>query len=155
LPVRANSSWCGAGIPPGTGSCEELWQCRSLLPSSFSLLQHLEQSLEELDLTSFGLMDTTLEEVFLKVSEEDQSLENSDVGTACGELVVVLLAGGRGGEVKASCAFTWAVPAKGRLPFVKQICWMRHSKGCHSQQQLSPSSRHEGVQEGCPAATRP
>uniref|UniRef100_A0A8C6Z1F5 ATP-binding cassette sub-family A member 2 n=1 Tax=Nothoprocta perdicaria TaxID=30464 RepID=A0A8C6Z1F5_NOTPE len=44
------------------------------------LFQHLEQSLEELDLTSFGLMDTTLEEVFLKVSEEDQSLENSDVG---------------------------------------------------------------------------
>uniref|UniRef100_A0A8C5TRG1 ATP-binding cassette sub-family A member 2 n=1 Tax=Malurus cyaneus samueli TaxID=2593467 RepID=A0A8C5TRG1_9PASS len=43
------------------------------------LFQHLEQSLEELDLTSFGLMDTTLEEVFLKVSEEDQSLENSDL----------------------------------------------------------------------------
>uniref|UniRef100_A0A8B9MKZ8 ATP-binding cassette sub-family A member 2 n=1 Tax=Accipiter nisus TaxID=211598 RepID=A0A8B9MKZ8_9AVES len=43
------------------------------------LFQHLEQSLEELELTSFGLMDTTLEEVFLKVSEEDQSLENSDV----------------------------------------------------------------------------
>ncbi|KFU85349.1 ATP-binding cassette sub-family A member 2, partial [Chaetura pelagica] len=43
------------------------------------LFQHLEQSLEELNLTSFGLMDTTLEEVFLKVSEEDQSLENSDV----------------------------------------------------------------------------
>uniref|UniRef100_G1MR12 ABC transporter domain-containing protein n=1 Tax=Meleagris gallopavo TaxID=9103 RepID=G1MR12_MELGA len=51
------------------------------------LFQHLEQSLEELDLTSFGLMDTTLEEVFLKVSEEDQSLENSDVGTACGKLL--------------------------------------------------------------------
>uniref|UniRef100_A0A8C3NK97 ATP-binding cassette sub-family A member 2 n=1 Tax=Geospiza parvula TaxID=87175 RepID=A0A8C3NK97_GEOPR len=44
------------------------------------LFQHLEQSLEELDLTSFGLMDTTLEEVFLKVSEEDQSLENSAAG---------------------------------------------------------------------------
>ncbi|XP_056394149.1 ATP-binding cassette sub-family A member 2 isoform X1 [Hyla sarda] len=42
------------------------------------LFQHLEQSLSDLDLTSFGLMDTTLEEVFLKVSEEDQSLENSD-----------------------------------------------------------------------------
>ncbi|XP_044162592.1 ATP-binding cassette sub-family A member 2 isoform X1 [Bufo gargarizans] len=42
------------------------------------LFQHLEQSLDDLDLTSFGLMDTTLEEVFLKVSEEDQSLENSD-----------------------------------------------------------------------------
>lgn len=56
------------------------------LPSSHStsLPQHLEQSLEELDLTSFGLMDTTLEEVFLKVSEEDQSLENSDVGTGAG-----------------------------------------------------------------------
>uniref|UniRef100_A0A670KMZ7 ATP-binding cassette sub-family A member 2 n=1 Tax=Podarcis muralis TaxID=64176 RepID=A0A670KMZ7_PODMU len=43
------------------------------------LFQHLEHSLDDLDLTSFGLMDTTLEEVFLKVSEEDQSLENSDV----------------------------------------------------------------------------
>uniref|UniRef100_F6S4S8 ATP-binding cassette sub-family A member 2 n=1 Tax=Monodelphis domestica TaxID=13616 RepID=F6S4S8_MONDO len=42
------------------------------------LFQHLELSLEELQLTSFGLMDTTLEEVFLKVSEEDQSLENSE-----------------------------------------------------------------------------
>uniref|UniRef100_A0A672UDG9 ATP-binding cassette sub-family A member 2 n=1 Tax=Strigops habroptila TaxID=2489341 RepID=A0A672UDG9_STRHB len=48
------------------------------------LFQHLEQSLEELDLTSFGLMDTTLEEVFLKVSEEDQSLENSDAGAGSG-----------------------------------------------------------------------
>ncbi|MEE6504928.1 hypothetical protein FKM82_005378, partial [Ascaphus truei] len=42
------------------------------------LFQHLEQNLCDLELTSFGLMDTTLEEVFLKVSEEDQSLENSD-----------------------------------------------------------------------------
>lgn len=42
------------------------------------LFQSLEQSLDSLALTSFGVMDTTLEEVFLKVSEEDQSLENSD-----------------------------------------------------------------------------
>ncbi|CAD7667769.1 unnamed protein product [Nyctereutes procyonoides] len=42
------------------------------------LFQHLEQSLDTLHLSSFGLMDTTLEEVFLKVSEEDQSLENSE-----------------------------------------------------------------------------
>lgn len=42
--------------------------------------QALEQSLDSLALTSFGVMDTTLEEVFLKVSEEDQSLENSDAG---------------------------------------------------------------------------
>ncbi|XP_010890734.2 ATP-binding cassette sub-family A member 2 isoform X2 [Esox lucius] len=42
------------------------------------LFQALEQNLEILNLTSFGVMDTTLEEVFLKVSEEDQSLENSD-----------------------------------------------------------------------------
>ncbi|XP_043914151.1 ATP-binding cassette sub-family A member 2 [Protopterus annectens] len=42
------------------------------------LFQALEQNIEELHLTSFGLMDTTLEEVFLKVSEEDQSLEDSD-----------------------------------------------------------------------------
>ena len=40
--------------------------------------QALEESLDSLALTSFGVMDTTLEEVFLKVSEEDQSLENSD-----------------------------------------------------------------------------
>uniref|UniRef100_A0A4W4H9Z9 ATP-binding cassette sub-family A member 2 n=1 Tax=Electrophorus electricus TaxID=8005 RepID=A0A4W4H9Z9_ELEEL len=42
------------------------------------LFQALEQSLDNLALTSFGVMDTTLEEVFLKVSEEDLSLENSD-----------------------------------------------------------------------------
>ncbi|XP_037633283.1 LOW QUALITY PROTEIN: ATP-binding cassette sub-family A member 2 [Sebastes umbrosus] len=42
------------------------------------LFQALEQSLDSLALTSFGVMDTTLEEVFLKVSEEDQSQENSD-----------------------------------------------------------------------------
>ncbi|KAM7392169.1 hypothetical protein PAMP_022799 [Pampus punctatissimus] len=46
------------------------------------LFQALEQSLDSLALTSFGVMDTTLEEVFLKVSEEDQSLENSDAGDA-------------------------------------------------------------------------
>lgn len=45
-----------------------------------ALLQHLEHSLDALHLSSFGLMDTTLEEVFLKVSEEDQSLENSEAG---------------------------------------------------------------------------
>lgn len=43
-------------------------------------LQQLEHSLAALHLSSFGLMDTTLEEVFLKVSEEDQSLENSEAG---------------------------------------------------------------------------
>ncbi|XP_075902997.1 ATP-binding cassette sub-family A member 2 [Nelusetta ayraudi] len=42
------------------------------------LFQALEHSLDRLALTSFGVMDTTLEEVFLKVSEEDHSLENSD-----------------------------------------------------------------------------
>uniref|UniRef100_A0A671NUP3 ATP-binding cassette sub-family A member 2 n=1 Tax=Sinocyclocheilus anshuiensis TaxID=1608454 RepID=A0A671NUP3_9TELE len=41
------------------------------------LFQALEQSLDSLALTSFGVMDTTLEEVFLKVSEEDLSLENT------------------------------------------------------------------------------
>ncbi|XP_056274461.1 ATP-binding cassette sub-family A member 2 isoform X1 [Pseudoliparis swirei] len=46
------------------------------------LFQALEQSLDRLALTSYGVMDTTLEEVFLKVSEEDQSLENSDAGDA-------------------------------------------------------------------------
>lgn len=62
-----------------------LWHSGHLPCSHSTLLaQHLEQSLDELDLTSFGLMDTTLEEVFLKVSEEDQSLENSDVGMDAG-----------------------------------------------------------------------
>ncbi|XP_068166235.1 ATP-binding cassette sub-family A member 2 isoform X2 [Antennarius striatus] len=42
------------------------------------LFQALEHNLDNLALTSFGVMDTTLEEVFLKVSEEDLSLENSD-----------------------------------------------------------------------------
>ncbi|XP_036983617.2 ATP-binding cassette sub-family A member 2 isoform X2 [Artibeus jamaicensis] len=42
------------------------------------LFQDLECSLDSLHLSSFGLMDTTLEEVFLKASEEDQSLENSE-----------------------------------------------------------------------------
>ena len=45
-----------------------------------ALSQRLEHSLDALHLSSFGLMDTTLEEVFLKVSEEDQSLENSEAG---------------------------------------------------------------------------
>lgn len=36
--------------------------------------------MDALHLSSFGLMDTTLEEVFLKVSEEDQSLESSEAG---------------------------------------------------------------------------
>uniref|UniRef100_A0A8C3V4W5 ATP-binding cassette sub-family A member 2 n=1 Tax=Catharus ustulatus TaxID=91951 RepID=A0A8C3V4W5_CATUS len=60
--LHGMAEWAGKG----------LWHCGHL-PSSHSTLlpQHLEQSLEELDLTSFGLMDTTLEEVFLKVSEED------------------------------------------------------------------------------------
>lgn len=48
--------------------------------SAGGCLQALEQNLSSLALTSFGVMDTTLEEVFLKVSEEDQSLENSDAG---------------------------------------------------------------------------
>uniref|UniRef100_A0A4W3GUY2 ATP-binding cassette sub-family A member 2 n=1 Tax=Callorhinchus milii TaxID=7868 RepID=A0A4W3GUY2_CALMI len=48
------------------------------------LFQALDFNLEDLNLTSFGLMDTTLEEVFLKVSEEDQSLENSDIGIEWG-----------------------------------------------------------------------
>ncbi|KAM4578194.1 ATP-binding cassette sub-family A member 2 isoform 1-T1 [Fundulus diaphanus] len=59
------------------------------------LFQALEQSLASLALTSFGVMDTTLEEVFLKVSEEDQSLENSDAdmksspgGSSLGKLSV-------------------------------------------------------------------
>lgn len=60
----------GGGAPPAAG----------LTPHRLS--QHLECSLDSLHLSSFGLMDTTLEEVFLKVSEEDQSLENSEAGEA-------------------------------------------------------------------------
>lgn len=52
----------------------------------------LEHSLDNLALTSFGVMDTTLEEVFLKVSEEDQSLENSDAG---GYMVLLCVSGKR------------------------------------------------------------
>lgn len=47
--------------------------------------------MDNLALTSFGVMDTTLEEVFLKVSEEDQSLENSDAG----ENMVLLCVSGK------------------------------------------------------------
>ncbi|XP_045145112.1 ATP-binding cassette sub-family A member 2 isoform X2 [Echinops telfairi] len=58
------------------------------------LFQHLERSLEELSLSSFGLMDTTLEEVFLKVSEEDQSLENSEADVKESRKDVMLGTGG-------------------------------------------------------------
>ncbi|XP_073746135.1 ATP-binding cassette sub-family A member 2 [Callorhinus ursinus] len=59
----------GRGHPCGGPCCSGSWA---------ALSQHLEQSLDALHLSSFGLTDTTLEEVFLKVSEEDQSLENSE-----------------------------------------------------------------------------
>uniref|UniRef100_A0A671P0L0 ATP-binding cassette sub-family A member 2 n=1 Tax=Sinocyclocheilus anshuiensis TaxID=1608454 RepID=A0A671P0L0_9TELE len=52
------------------------------------LFQALEQSLDSLALTSFGVMDTTLEEVFLKVSEEDLSLENSDADVELSNLMM-------------------------------------------------------------------
>ncbi|KAG7281475.1 hypothetical protein CRUP_012418 [Coryphaenoides rupestris] len=61
------------------------------------LFQALEQSLDSLALTSFGVMDTTLEEVFLKVSEEDQSLENSEAGGSSTGKPVVISVGGPGG----------------------------------------------------------
>lgn len=41
--------------------------------------QYLECSLDVLYFSSFGLMDIILEEVFFKVLEEDQLLENSEV----------------------------------------------------------------------------
>lgn len=53
--------------------------------------QALEDNLDGLALTSFGVMDTTLEEVFLKVSEEEQSLENSDAGETPPLLLLQLL----------------------------------------------------------------
>lgn len=63
----------GAGAPPSGPLC---------CGPHPALSQHLECSLDTLHLSSFGLMDTTLEEVFLKVSEEEQSLENSEAGEA-------------------------------------------------------------------------
>uniref|UniRef100_A0AAV2MPG3 ATP-binding cassette sub-family A member 2 n=1 Tax=Knipowitschia caucasica TaxID=637954 RepID=A0AAV2MPG3_KNICA len=54
------------------------------------LFQALESSLHSLALTSFGLMDTTLEEVFLKVSEEDLSVENTDAEGFVGFLITLL-----------------------------------------------------------------
>lgn len=68
----------------GGGALEEGWggEGNGAPPSGLTqrFPQHLESSLDSLHLSSFGLMDTTLEEVFLKVSEEDQSLENSEAG---------------------------------------------------------------------------
>uniref|UniRef100_A0A8C4U5Z7 ATP-binding cassette sub-family A member 2 n=1 Tax=Falco tinnunculus TaxID=100819 RepID=A0A8C4U5Z7_FALTI len=87
------------------------------------LFQHLEQSLEELDLTSFGLMDTTLEEVFLKVSEEDQSLENSDVGTSVGRAC-----GAVGGWQGAVCLFGGSSPLS---------VWLQESQGEREDQDLA------------------
>ncbi|XP_042819729.1 ATP-binding cassette sub-family A member 2 isoform X1 [Panthera tigris] len=63
------------------------------------LFQHLERSLDTLHLSSFGLMDTTLEEVFLKVSEEDQSLENSEADVKESRKDVLPVAEGPSGEV--------------------------------------------------------
>lgn len=109
-------------------------------------------------------MDTTLEEVFLKVSEEDQSLENSDVGTdGRGGHTVLLglergcvpLRGLGGSSPLAHCRRSllsqgeeWspAEPslAKGSWPLLhsglaEQIrpCSMPcHGEGCHGQRQL-------------------
>ncbi|XP_012576614.1 PREDICTED: ATP-binding cassette sub-family A member 2, partial [Condylura cristata] len=64
------------------------------------LFQHLESSLDTLHLSGFGLMDTTLEEVFLKVSEEDQSLENSEAGEPSGW------------HAARRCTLLWALAAR-------------------------------------------
>lgn len=79
-------------------------------PSPLMSSQALEHNLDGLALTSFGVMDTTLEEVFLKVSEEDQSLENSDAGES---LLLHLLASSR---AVSSPAFLPAPCALERLP---------------------------------------
>ncbi|MBN3323823.1 ABCA2 protein, partial [Atractosteus spatula] len=76
------------------------------------LFQALEQSLDNLALTSFGLMDTTLEEVFLKVSEEDQSLENSDADMKDSPKGCVLGKAGRGCGGMPQCE---GVPAGGTV----------------------------------------
>ncbi len=51
--------------------CKWIWSIHWWAHMLVYFLQALEQSLDSLALTSFGVMDTTLEEVFLKVSEED------------------------------------------------------------------------------------
>ncbi|XP_069039700.1 ATP-binding cassette sub-family A member 2 [Lepisosteus oculatus] len=76
------------------------------------LFQALEQSLDNLALTSFGLMDTTLEEVFLKVSDEDQSLENSDADMKDSPKGCVLGKAGRGCGGMPQCE---GVPAGGTV----------------------------------------
>lgn len=76
----------------------------------------LEDSLDGLALTSFGVMDTTLEEVFLKVSEEDQSLENSDAGqTPPLHLLLQLLSSQLTCFFSASCARLKGSPGGSRV----------------------------------------
>ncbi|XP_069576163.1 ATP-binding cassette sub-family A member 2 isoform X2 [Brachyistius frenatus] len=104
------------------------------------LFQALEQSLDSLALTSFGVMDTTLEEVFLKVSEEDQSLENSDAdmkgspgGSSAGKVSV-----GSGGPAAPQAGT--APPAQSQKPDVELTNLVTCSRLSHSQASLRSSS---------------
>ncbi|KAJ7308105.1 hypothetical protein JRQ81_008613 [Phrynocephalus forsythii] len=96
------------------------------------LFQHLEHSLADLDLTSFGLMDTTLEEVFLKVSEEDQSLENSDVDVKESDKDALPLPEANGEAPRGSDAREKADAKEGDLLGGSQLA--------HSQSSLGSSS---------------
>ncbi|XP_068617160.1 ATP-binding cassette sub-family A member 2 [Brachionichthys hirsutus] len=99
------------------------------------LFQALERNLDNLALTSFGVMDTTLEEVFLKVSEEDPSLENSDAdikGSPEGTSVGSAGLGGPHGETERS--------EKNGKPEVELSNLVACSKLSQSQSSLKSSS---------------
>ncbi|MGH0160942.1 UNVERIFIED_CONTAM: hypothetical protein FKN15_044125 [Acipenser sinensis] len=101
------------------------------------LFQALEQNLNSLALTSFGLRDTTLEEVFLKVSEEDQSLENSDAD---------LKESPREGKAAMQCADP---PAEGaEKPEVELSNLVKCSQLSHSQGSLRSVSSSAGSVRG-------
>ncbi|KAM6965213.1 ATP-binding cassette sub-family A member 2 [Aplochiton taeniatus] len=115
------------------------------------LFQALEQSLASLALTSFGVMDTTLEEVFLKVSEEDQSLENSDAdmkdspgGSSVGKPAA--MAGGLG--VIGSPQHEAAPPGGAGRPEVELSNLVMSSRLSQSQSSLRSSSSSLGSVRG-------
>ncbi|CAG5917952.1 unnamed protein product [Menidia menidia] len=104
------------------------------------LFQALEQNLTSLALTSFGVMDTTLEEVFLKVSEEDHSIENSDAdgkgspgGSSVGKSSV-------GSETQAEPLAEGDANEENENPEVESSSLLSSSKLSQSQSSLKSSS---------------
>ncbi|KAM9743027.1 ATP-binding cassette sub-family A member 2 [Menidia menidia] len=104
------------------------------------LFQALEQNLTSLALTSFGVMDTTLEEVFLKVSEEDHSIENSDAdgkgspgGSSVGKSSV-------GSETQAEPVAEGDADEENENPEVESSSLLSSSKLSQSQSSLKSSS---------------